>query len=157
MELPPPCGLVTLTTDFGYADPYAGVMKGMVKRHHPRAEVLDFSHGVPPQDVTVGAFFLRSAIGRFPAGTVHVAVVDPGVGTSRRILAACAEECYWIAPDNGLLEAVLPRPQDEPGARELRVVDLAALRLVGRGAPTPCTCRRRPGRGASNTSMSSAT
>jgi len=129
MEIPPPTGLVTLLTDFGTSDPYVGIMKGMVKRHHARAEVLDYCHGVPAQSVAVGAFYLRAAIGRFPTGTVHVAVVDPGVGTARRILCVCAEDCYWIGPDNGLLEAILPQPNDELGTREVRVVDLDAVKL----------------------------
>jgi len=84
MQLPRPCGLVTLLTDFGVRDPWVGVMKGVIKQHALQADVIDFCHGVPAHDVTVGAFFLGAAIERFPAGTVHVAVVDPGVGTDRR-------------------------------------------------------------------------
>ncbi len=125
MELPRPNGLVTLLTDFGLDDPYVGIVKGMVKRQHPRAEVVDLSHGVPAQDVVVAALFLRAAIGRFPAGTVHAAVVDPGVGTARRFLLACAHECYWIAPDNGLLEGILPGVEEG----ELRVLAPDALGL----------------------------
>jgi S-adenosylmethionine hydrolase len=123
MELPRPSGLVTLLTDFGLDDPYAGVMKGMVKRQHSRADVIDLTHGVPAQNVRVGALYLRAAIGRFPPGTVHAAVVDPGVGTARRWLAAFAQDCFWIAPDNGLLEALLD------SVVELRVVEPAQLGL----------------------------
>lgn len=129
MEIPPPTGLVTLLTDFGTTDPYVGLMKGMVKRHHAKAEVLDYCHGVPPQNVVIGAFYLRAALGRFPTGTVHVAVVDPGVGTARRLLCVCAADCYWLGPDNGLLEAVLPQEDDEVGVREVRAVDLDAVAL----------------------------
>ena len=126
MQIPPPCGLVTLLTDFGLADPYVGILKGVVKRQHARAEVLDFCHGVPAQDVQVGALFLRAAIDRFPLGTVHVAVVDPGVGTARRLLAVAAAGCYWLGPDNGLLSAVLPQQADDH-EREVRCIDLVAV------------------------------
>lgn len=125
MQLPRACGIVALLTDFGLADPWVGVMKGMIKRHNPRAEVIDYCHGVPAHDVRAGAFFLAAAMERFPAGTVHVAVVDPGVGTDRRFLAACAAECFWVAPDNGVLEPVLRRAEVE-----LRAVDLEKLRLA---------------------------
>lgn len=124
MQLPRPCGIVTLLSDFGLADPWVGVMKGVVKRHNPSADVLDFCHGVPAHDVQTGAFFLAAVVDRFPGGTVHVAVVDPGVGTTRRALAACAAGCYWVAPDNGLLEPILRRDDVE-----VRVVDVEKLRL----------------------------
>lgn len=124
MQLPRPCGIVTLLSDFGLTDPWVGVMKGVVKRHNPAADVVDFCHGVPAHDVRTGAFFLAAAIDRFPSGTVHVAVVDPGVGTERRALAVCAAGCFWIAPDNGLLEALLRRED-----AEVRGVDTDKLRL----------------------------
>ena len=123
--LPRPSGLVTLLTDFGLRDPYVGLMKGAVLRANSKATILDFGHDVPPQDVTAGAFWLAAAIGQFPAGTVHVAVVDPGVGTGRRLLAMAAHECYWLAPDNGLLTHVLAQ---DPAA-EMRAIDLSHLAL----------------------------
>lgn len=106
MELARPSGVVTLTTDFGTADPYVGVMKGMVLRAHPRASLVDLCHQVPPQAVPVAAWMLAAAVDRFPAGTVHVAVVDPGVGTGRRSLAVYAHDCYWVGPDNGVFTAL---------------------------------------------------
>lgn len=109
---PRPSGVVTFLTDFGHHDPYVGVMKGALLRVHGKAVVVDLGHAVPPQDVEAGAFHLAAAIGHFPVGTVHVAVVDPGVGTARRLLAACAHECFWLAPDNGLLSHVLARDPD---------------------------------------------
>lgn len=118
MHLPSPCGLVTLLTDFGARDPYVGIVKGAIKRANLRAEIVDLCHEVPPQDVAAGAMFLGAARGRFPAGTVHVAVVDPGVGSARRILAVCAAECYWLAPDNGLATELW---RDDPGC-EIRAV-----------------------------------
>jgi S-adenosylmethionine hydrolase len=129
MQLPRPSGVVTLLTDFGALDPYAGVMRGAVLRAMPRANVVDLCHEVPPQDVALGALFLGSAVRRFPSGTVHVAVVDPGVGTARRVLCACAAECFWLAPDNGLLSGVLAAA----GESEVRAVDTNALGLVPSG------------------------
>ncbi|HZN37979.1 MAG TPA: SAM-dependent chlorinase/fluorinase [Planctomycetota bacterium] len=126
--LPRPSGLVTLLTDFGPRDPYVGLMKGAVLRANQKATIIDFGHEVPPQDVMAGAFWLAAAIDQFPAGTVHVAVVDPGVGTSRRLLAMAAHECYWLAPDNGLLGHVFAR---DPAA-EVRAIDLSHLALQPR-------------------------
>ena len=125
MEVPPPSGIVTLLTDFGGADPYVGIMKGVIKKRHARADVIDLCQQVPRYDIAVGAMFLAAAVDRFPTGTVHVAVVDPGVGTERRALVACAGGCYWVAPDNGLLSGVLQRAP----RHEIRAIDVAALRL----------------------------
>ncbi|MBX3463090.1 MAG: SAM-dependent chlorinase/fluorinase [Planctomycetes bacterium] len=122
---PRPTGIVTLLTDFGTVDPYVGVLKGAVLRANPRAVLVDLGHAVPPQDVQAGAFWMAAAIGRFPAGTVHVGVVDPGVGTPRRLLAVAAGDCFWLAPDNGLLAAVL---RHDPDA-EVRVLEPAHLGL----------------------------
>lgn len=129
MHLPRPCGIVTLLTDFGLANPWVGIMRGMIKRQNVHADVIDFCHGVPAHDVDTGAFYLSAAIDRFPPGTVHVAVVDPGVGTNRRFLAACGAGCFWVAPDNGLLEAVLRRDD-----AEVRVVDLEKVGLEASSA-----------------------
>jgi len=124
--LPRPAGIVALLTDYGARDPYVGVVRGTVLRHNTRAVLVDIGHEVPPQDVAAGALWLLAAAGRFPPGTVHVAVVDPGVGTARRLLAAAAHEGYWLAPDNGLLSHVLAA---DPRA-EVRAVDPAHLGLV---------------------------
>ncbi|HEX6810577.1 MAG TPA: SAM-dependent chlorinase/fluorinase [Planctomycetota bacterium] len=123
--LPRPQALVTLLTDFGLRDPYVGLMKGAVLRGNPKATIVDLGHEVPPQDVTAGSFWLAAAIGQFPPGTVHVAVIDPGVGTSRRLLAMAAHECYWLAPDNGLLGLVCAQ---DPNA-EVRAIDADQLGL----------------------------
>jgi S-adenosylmethionine hydrolase len=122
----PPCGVVTLTTDFGLADPYVGVMKGALLRAAPKVQVVDVGHELAPQDVAAGAFFVEALLGRFPAGTVHVVVVDPGVGTSRRLLAVAAHDAYWLAPDNGLLSPVLAGE----GAVDVRAIDVAQLGIV---------------------------
>jgi hypothetical protein len=98
--------VITLTTDFGLSDHYVGVMKGVILTVYPAAKVVDISHGVEPFSVAQGAFYLAQSYSRFPAGTVHVGVVDPGVGGPRRALAACAGGQYFVVPDNGLLSQV---------------------------------------------------
>lgn len=105
----PPSGIVTLTTDFGLLDSYVGQMKGAVLRVDPAIRVVDLCHEVPAQRVDAGAYVLETGYAAFPEGTVHVAVVDPGVGTSRRALAVQAGSHYFVAPDNGLLTRVLLR------------------------------------------------
>jgi S-adenosylmethionine hydrolase len=94
---------VTLTTDFGFHDGYAGAMKGVVLSLAPAATVVDITHGVPPQDVAAGAVALAQAAPLFPAGTIHVAVVDPGVGGDRADLLVEAGGQIFIGPDNGVL------------------------------------------------------
>jgi len=102
-----PSGFVTLLTDFGLSDTYVGVMKGVLARHHPRARAVDLTHAVPPQDVRAAALHLASAWSWFPSGSVHVCVVDPGVGSGRRILVGEQAGHAFLAPDNGLLSGVL--------------------------------------------------
>lgn len=114
-----PSGVVTLLTDFGEADTYVGVMKGVLCSRAPRLrQVVDLSHLVPPQNVRNASFHLAHAWRWFPEGTVHVAVVDPGVGTPRPILVARDRGHVFLAPDNGLLGPVL-----SPDA-EVRALDL---------------------------------
>lgn len=120
-----PCGHVVLLTDFGTRDPYVGILRGAVLRANPRATVVDLGHDVPAHDVEAGAFWLWSAIHRFLPGSVFVAVVDPGVGTPRRLLVAQAHGAYWVAPDNGLLTHVLAGD----AAAEVRHLDPEHLQL----------------------------
>ncbi len=95
---------ITLLTDFGLADTYVGQVKGAILAIAPTARLVDLTHAVPPQDVQAGAFLLWSAVEPFEAGTVHVAVVDPGVGSVRLALALeTVRGDYCIGPDNGLL------------------------------------------------------
>jgi hypothetical protein len=136
-----PSGVVTLLTDFGSEDPYVGMMKGVLLSAAPGLAIVDLTHGVPPQCLRVGAWFLAHAFGYFPAGTVHVAVVDPGVGSSRRLLVAEDRGHAFLAPDNGLLGPVL--------SSEARVFELDAARFALRaraGRSTGATCSRRPRR-----------
>ncbi|HEU0051999.1 MAG TPA: SAM-dependent chlorinase/fluorinase [Longimicrobium sp.] len=104
--------IVTLLTDFGTADYFVGAMKGVILSAAPGATVVDITHEVPPQDVRAGAFTLLAAYGAFPPGTVHVAVVDPGVGSARRAIAAEAGGHRFVGPDNGLLSWLLERAGD---------------------------------------------
>lgn len=98
--------VITLTTDFG-AGPFAGVMQGVILGLCPEARLVELSHAVAAQDVLGGALVLEQAIGYFPENTVHLAVVDPGVGTGRRGLAVRALGQFWVGPDNGLFTPVL--------------------------------------------------
>ena len=98
-----PNGLVTLLTDFGARDTYVGVMKGVILGIAPAARLVDLTHEVPAQAITVGALLLRNAVTYFPAGTIHLAVVDPGVGSMRDPVAVLTERGVLIGPDNGLL------------------------------------------------------
>jgi S-adenosyl-L-methionine hydrolase (adenosine-forming) len=100
---------IALLTDFGTSDPYVAAMKGVIASRCD-ARVADLSHDVPPFDVWAGAFFLRAVVAYWPAGTIFVAVVDPGVGTARRILAVERDGCTFLAPDNGILALVAAPP-----------------------------------------------
>ena len=104
MDDPP---LITLTTDFGIIDPYAGVMKGVILSVNPRATIVDISHQVQPQSILEGAYTIGTSHRFFPKGTIHVVVVDPGVGTSRDALLLVTPWANFLAPDNGVLSYIL--------------------------------------------------
>lgn len=95
--------LITLLSDFGTVDGFVGAMKGVILSTAPDATVVDLTHEIPAQDVWSGAWALREAAPHFPAETIHVAVVDPGVGTPRRPIALRSRDHWFIGPDNGLL------------------------------------------------------
>ena len=101
--------IITLTTDFGYRDPFAGIMKGVVSAIDPAATIIDLTHGVAPQDVTGGALALAAAVDFFPGGAIHVAVVDPGVGGDRRPILLETDRACYVGPDNGLLSLAADR------------------------------------------------
>jgi S-adenosyl-L-methionine hydrolase (adenosine-forming) len=103
--------VVTFTTDFGSSDAYVGAMKGVVLSLAPRAVLVDITHAVPPQDIRVGALTLAAAAPYFPPGSIHVAVVDPGVGGGRDAIAVAAAESYFVGPDNGLLSLAVSEPR----------------------------------------------
>ncbi len=99
--------VITLTTDFGLQDPYVGLMKGVILSINPNVEIVDVTHGVTPQNILQGSFLLQHSIHYFPKDAIHVAVVDPGVGTNRRAVLLETPEGRFLAPDNGLLTHVL--------------------------------------------------
>src|SRR5262245_18908329 len=103
--------IITLTTDFGLRDPFVGIMKGVILGIDPTAQVVDITHDIRSYDILEASFILDSAYRYFPQGTVHVVVVDPGVGSERRPIAATYRGHTFVAPDNGVLSLVMiPEP-----------------------------------------------
>jgi hypothetical protein len=100
--------IITLLTDFGSRDAFVGIMKGVMLGLNPAVTLVDLSYEVPPQDILAGALILRSAVSFFPPGTIHVAVVDPGVGSDRRALLVETPRAFFIGPDNGVLSLAAP-------------------------------------------------
>lgn len=115
--------LVTLTTDFGTSDGYVGAMKGVILSRAAHARVVDIAHHIAHHDVAAGAYCLRQAAPCFPEGTIHVAVVDPGVGTARRPVIVDDGRHLFVGPDNGLFSLVAPAP------RAVYAIEAAAFRL----------------------------
>jgi S-adenosyl-L-methionine hydrolase (adenosine-forming) len=103
--------IVTFTTDFGALDGYVGALKGVVLSLAPQATLVDIAHGVPARDVAAGAVALAQAAPMFPPGTIHVAVVDPGVGGTRADLVVAAGDSFYIGPDNGVLSLAARGPR----------------------------------------------
>jgi len=124
-------GVITITTDFGHQGPFVGVMKGVMLKRLPEARIIDLTHEILVHWPAEAGFWLARSFRYFPAGTVHVAVVDPGVGTSREIIAVTAAGHVFLAPDNGLLAPVVSR---NAGAS---VVKLTAARLAHFGIHSP--------------------
>lgn len=121
-------GVITLTTDFGLQDPFVGVMKGRILGRFPRATLVDLTHDVPAHWPAEAGFWLARSYEYFPAGTVHLAVVDPGVGGARDLAVVTGAGHVFLAPDNGLLAPVLARL---PADREPRRLDPAVLGRLG--------------------------
>lgn len=101
--------LITLLTDFGNSDYFVAAVKGVILSSNPDARIVDITHAIPPQDVEAAAFTLLAACSSFPAGTIHLAVVDPGVGSSRRAILVQTRHQYFIGPDNGIFSYVCDR------------------------------------------------
>ncbi len=95
--------IITLTTDFGLTDGFVGTMKGVILSINPNATIVDITHDIAPQNIEQGAFLFANAAKYFPANAIHVVVVDPGVGSARRAIAAQVGETIFVAPDNGVL------------------------------------------------------
>ncbi len=124
-----PSGVITLTTDFGHQDPFVGVMKGQVLKRYPSARLVDLTHQVLVHWPAEAGFWLGRSFQYFPAGTVHVAVVDPGVGSARDIAVVEADGQVFLAPDNGLLAGVLERLRGRPILRRLDERILSGLEV----------------------------
>lgn len=101
--------IITLLTDFGVQQTYVGQMKGAILALNPEVTIVDLTHAIPPQQRLIGALALAESIATFPRGTIHVAVVDPGVGSTRRAVVIDCETFWLVGPDNGLFSAVLAR------------------------------------------------
>jgi len=112
--------IITLTTDFGESDHYVGLMKGVMLGIAPDATLVDISHALPPQDLRAGSYVLDAVVDCFPDGTIHCAVVDPGVGSARRAVCIQTGRAYLVGPDNGLFSAYLQR---EPMRRAVRLTN----------------------------------
>ena len=111
--------VISLTTDFGNQNGFVGTMKGVIWGIAPDAQIADISHEIPPQDIRAAALTLRRAVPYFPASSVHIAVVDPGVGTARRPLGARLGNQFFILPDNGLITPLLEATESRGDAIEL--------------------------------------
>jgi S-adenosylmethionine hydrolase len=128
--VPPARPVITLLTDFGDRDWFVASMKGVILSIHQEASVVDLSHQIAPHRIEEAAYVLGSCYRHFPAGTIHVAVVDPGVGSGRRPLLVSTARYVFVAPDNGLLSYVLREEREV----ELRQIENRDYRLVGEGA-----------------------
>jgi len=112
--------LITLLTDFGTRDYFVGAMKGAILSVNPKANVIDITHEIPPQDIRSAAFTLVAYYKNFPPGTIHLAVVDPGVGSARRAILLVTKDYFFLAPDNGLLSFIFDENEGEKSAPWLR-------------------------------------
>ena len=124
-------GVITITTDFGHKGPFSAVMKGVILQRFPEAKIIDLSHDIPAQWPPEAGFWVRRAYRYFPVGTVHLAIVDPGVGTERDILIVEHDHHVFMAPDNGLLAQLLD------GSDAAQVYKLNMSRLGKFGIATP--------------------
>ncbi len=98
--------IITLTTDFGYKDPFVGIMKGVILNINPFANIIDITHGMSPQNVIEAAFAIEMSFESFPFKTIHVVVVDPGVGSVRRPILVVTDYHYFVGPDNGVFSQI---------------------------------------------------
>lgn len=128
--MPTPISLITLLTDFGDRDYFVASMKGVILGINPQARMVDLSHHVVPQQVEEAAYLLKCTYRYFPDGTVHIAVVDPGVGSARRALLVTTSRHFYVAPDNGILSYVFA----EETSVEVRQIENRQYRLDSEGA-----------------------
>ena len=105
--------IITLTTDFGLRDPYVAEMKAVILKINPNVEIVDVSNQIEKFNVRMGAYMLASAVPYFPVGTIHVGVVDPGVGTERRPVLVRTSSGFFVGPDNGLFSLAVKKTAEE--------------------------------------------
>lgn len=127
-----PSGVITITTDFGHKGPFAAVMKGVILSRFPAASIVDLAHDIPAQWPPEAGFWVSRSYEWFPSGSVHLAIVDPGVGTERDILLADCAGHVFMAPDNGLLAQLL----DSCGDPQVYRLDQEKLQALGVPAPS---------------------
>ena len=132
-----PSGVITITSDFGHQGPFVGVMKGRILTRFAEAKIVDLTHEIVVHWPAEAGFWLARSFEYFPAGPVHVAVVDPGVGTSRDIVAVTARGHIFLAPDNGLLAPIVGRHRDA----SIRSIQRSATRALRRH-PAQCDLSR---------------
>ncbi len=116
--------VITLTTDFGWRDGYVGAMKGVILSLNPNATIVDITHDVEPQNIEEGGFLFAASAGYFPSNTIHVVVVDPGVGSERRAVAIQVGQTIFVAPDNGVLTQAVANFRSTLGVQVVQVVHL---------------------------------
>ncbi len=121
--------IITLTTDFGSTDPFVGIMKGVILSTAPHARLVDLTHEISPGNILAAALTIEAAIPYFPEGTIHLAVVDPGVGTTRKPIAIQHNNQYFVGPDNGLFSLILNNNNDnqkssEQSSQSTRIIHL---------------------------------
>jgi S-adenosylmethionine hydrolase len=127
-----PSGVITITTDFGHKGPFTPVMKGVIIARFPDAKIIDLIHDIPAQWPPEAGFWVSRAYQYFPKGTVHLAIVDPGVGTERDILLVQHDRHYFMAPDNGLLAPIL----GVSGDTQVFKLDLSCFKRLGLSEPS---------------------
>jgi S-adenosylmethionine hydrolase len=125
-------GVITITTDFGHKGPFAAVMNGVILTRFPEARVIDLAHDIPPHWPPEAGFWISRSYRYFPDGTIHIAIVDPGVGTDREILLAEVDGHVFLAPDNGLLAPLLV----EQNQAKIYCLDIAGLAKHGIAKPS---------------------
>jgi len=124
-----PNGIITLTTDFGLADSYVGTMKGVILNIAPTTRIVDITHDVSPQNIHQAAYIVQTFYRYFPSGTIHLVIVDPGVGSARGAVALGTPNAVFVAPDNGVLTYVWRDALDRWGAEACEVIELANPRF----------------------------
>jgi hypothetical protein len=128
--------VITLTTDFGTGDGYVASMKGVILGINPQATVVDISHSVEPQFIRQASFIIHTCWRYFPEGSIHIVVVDPGVGSHRRAVILKTPSAYFVAPDNGTLSYILHELSENQGANNRALIDKSTTRLMPEGCET---------------------